>query len=577
MLIELHIQNFAIIQDLTLRFKPDLVVFTGETGAGKSIILDALEAVLGGRVDVTAVRTGTDKAVVEAVIKLEEPFKGKVDEVLERENLQDEPGFLVLTREIRSEGRNIARINGHSVSASLQRELGAFLVDIHGQSEHLSLLKEQNHIDLLDRFASTGPQLEVYGANYRQLRAAQKQLDTLRQSEKDSARRIDMLTYQIKEIEAAKLQTGEEDELRQERTRLSNAENLSGLTQQALMLLDEGTPEVSSISDLLGEVLRSLGELARIDSSTQSLVERADSSLNTLSDLAMELHSYAEAIEFNPHRLDQIEERIDLINRLKRKYGNTIKEILVFAERAREELNNIEHSEEKMGELESFIVQLSEVILIQASEISTIRQKASLLLSEQIEDQLSELHMVKARFKVDIRAEENENGLLLADGRQVSFDSRGIDRVAFLVEPNPGEGLKPLIKIASGGETSRLMLALKNVLAAADTIPVLIFDEIDQGVGGRVGMVVGEKLWNLSKSHQVMCVTHLPQLAAFGDQHYHVSKQIHEGRTLTEVTMLEGEARQNELAQMLGPVTEGTLKSAAETLALAARKKDTIN
>lgn len=573
MLTELHIKNFAIIQDLTLQFQKGLVIFTGETGAGKSIILDALEAVLGGRVDITSIRTGADRAFVEADFQLDEPVKSKVNEMLAKDDLVEEPDYLVLTREIRSEGRNIARINGHSVSTSLQRELGSLLVDIHGQSEHLSLLKEHNHLDLLDRFANTGPLLQEYGLVYKELRSVQKQLEALRQAEIDSARRTDMLTYQIKEIEAAKLIPGEEDELRQERTRLSNAESLSSLSQQALVLLDEGSPESGSISDMLGEVLHALSELNRIDHSTHELFEHAETSLSTLSDLAMDLRSYAEAIEFNPRRLDQIEERIDLLNSLKRKYGNTIEEILEYAEHARIELDNITHSEERIDELEENTNHLMEVASENALELSIKRSQATRELSGQIEAQLDELNMDKARFSVDMQVEHDENGILLPDGRIVAFDARGIDKVAFLVEPNPGEGLKPLVKIASGGETSRLMLALKNVLAAADTIPVLIFDEIDQGVGGRVGMVVGEKLWNLSTSHQVMCVTHLPQLAAFGDQHYHVNKHIEDGRTLTGVEQLEGDKRQMELAQMLGPVTEGTLRSAEDILAVVSEKK----
>jgi DNA repair protein RecN (Recombination protein N) len=573
MLTELHIKNFAIIQDLTLQFQKGLVIFTGETGAGKSIILDALEAVLGGRVDITAIRTGAERAFVEAEFQLEEPVKSKVKDMLAKDDLVEEPDFLVLTREIRSEGRNIARINGHSVSTGLQRELGSLLVDIHGQSEHLSLLKEHNHLDLLDRFANTGPLLQEYGLVYKEFRSVQKQLEALRQAEIDSARRTDMLAYQIREIEVAKLFPGEEDELRQERTRLSNAESLSSLSQQALVLLDEGTPENGSISDMLGEVLHALSELNRIDRSTHKLFEHAETSLSTLSDLAMDLRSYAEAIEFNPRRLDQIEERIDLLNSLKRKYGNTIEEILEYAEHARVELDNIAHSEERINELEENKTHLMEVTSKKASELSIKRSQATRELSGQIEAQLEELNMNKARFAVDMRVEHDENGILLPDGRKVAFDARGIDKVAFLVEPNPGEGLKPLVKIASGGETSRLMLALKNVLAAADTIPVLIFDEIDQGVGGRVGMVVGEKLWNLSTSHQVMCVTHLPQLAAFGDQHYHVNKHIEDGRTLTGVEQLEGDMRQLELAQMLGPVTEGTLRSAEEILAIVSEKK----
>lgn len=573
MLSELHIENFAIIQDLTLTIKEGLIVFTGETGAGKSIILDALEAVLGGRADTTSIRTGADRAVVEAIFKLEEPLKSRVNDLLSREDLLDDPDYIVLAREIRNEGRNTARINGRSVNVGLQRDIGSLLVDIHGQSEHLSLLKERNHLDLLDQFAGTGPLLDEYTKVYTSLRRVQKDLADLRQIEKDSARRVDVLSYQIQEIEAARLQIDEEDDLRQERTRLSNAEALSTLSQNAIVLLDEGTPENGSVSDMLGEVVRSLSDLNRIDATTQNLFEHAESTLNSISDLIMELRGYFENIEFNPRRLDQIEERIDLINSLKRKYGKDISEVLTYMEKAKSELNDIAHSEEQIEELTQKEGQLTQKLLIMASELSSSRFKATLMLSEQIEAQLDTLHMSNARFAVDMSVRLAEEGLLLEDGRTVAYDARGFDQVAFLVEPNPGEGLKPLVKIASGGETSRLMLALKNVLASADTIPVLIFDEIDQGVGGQVGMVVGEKLWSLSANHQVMCITHLPQLAAFGDQHFHVSKQIKEGRTSTSVELLENLRLRSELAQMLGPVTEGTLRSASEILDVITEKK----
>ncbi len=576
MLTELRIQNFAIIQELILEFDQGLVIFTGETGAGKSIILDALEAVLGGRADTTNIRTGSDRAFVEAVIKLDEPAKSAIQEILGEEDLLDDTDFLVLRREIRREGRNTARINGRSVNVSLQHEVGSILVDIHGQSEHLSLLKVRNHLDLLDRFADTELFLDDYREVYTELRTVQRDLEHIRQLESDSARRVDILNYQIQEIEAANPQPGEEADLRQERTRLSNAENLSTLTQRALQLLDEGTPETSSITDMLGEAVQALAELGGIDSSTLALHDVAESSLSSLSDLTLELRAYSEKIEFNPHRLDQIEERIDLINTLKRKYGNSIEEVLAFAGRAHRELGNIIHAEERLEELGQREVELMKAASEKASLLSEKRLKSAKSLAEAVEVELDDLRMASARFAVEMQVRADADGLLLPDGQRVAFDSRGFDQVEFLVEPNPGEGLKPLAKIASGGETSRLMLALKNVLAHADTIPILIFDEIDQGIGGRVGMTVGEKLWNLSHQHQVMCITHLPQLAAYGDQHYNVTKQVYEGRTLTQVEFLEGQTRQNELAQMLGPLSDGTLRSADEILEAVEVRKRTL-
>ncbi len=577
MLKELHIQNFAIIHDLTLDFKHGLVIFTGETGAGKSIILDALEAVLGGRVDVTSIRSGEDRAIVEATFVLESGVSQKVAALLEPEGLMDEEDSITLSREIRLEGRNIARINGRSINAGLQRGVGNLLVDIHGQSEHLSLLKVHNHLDLLDQFAGTTLELADYRESYQEYRHLQRELEELRQLEQESARRTDILSYQINEIESAKLKLGEEEELRQERTRLANAESLSSLSQQALTLLSEGTPEFSSVVDLLGEVSRALSDLANIDKDTLSLSERLDTGLEALAELSRDVRLYADGIEFNPKRLDQIEERIDLINRLKRKFGGTIAAVLTFLEKARAELENINHAEERIEELDFQITEMKQLIQIKSSYLTTKRKQAAAILSNAVEKQLDDLSMQNARFGVEIGYKILESGIAGLNGEHVAFDANGADQVEFLVEPNPGEGLKPLVKIASGGETSRLMLALKNVLASADAIPVLVFDEIDQGIGGRVGMTVGEKLWQLSQKHQVMCVTHLPQLAAFGDQHFHVNKVVKEGRTQTLVEALSGSTRQHELAQMMGPVSEGTLQSAIEILDMVSQIKGKIS
>jgi len=566
MLTELRIENFAIIQELRLDFVNGLVIFTGETGAGKSIILDALEAVLGGRAETASIRTGAARAQVEATFKLAPAVKPAVNALLSAEDLVDDPDYVTLTREIRLEGRNTARINGRTVTATLQREVGAYLVDIHGQSEHLSLLRVRNHLHLLDSFADLMTLLRDYRIDYNRLRDIRKKLETLLQSEKDAARRVDMLTFQIQEIEAAQLKPGDETELRQERTRLANAESLSKHSQNALMLIEDGTPEVPGISQLLGEMLEALLRLSKIDPTTEPFFEQAETSSTTLQDLALGLQDYAEKIEFNPRLLNRIEERIDLINNLKRKYGQSIEEILAFAESAREELDSITHAEERMAELKTQENNLLQTLAEKGQTLSQKRQDNAGELSRLVEDELNDLKMANARFKVAIDVRFAEDGLPIAGGKKAAFDASGYDRVEFLVETNPGEGFKPLVKVASGGETSRLMLALKNVLAAADEIPTLIFDEIDQGIGGRVGMVVGEKLWNLSRQHQVMCITHLPQLAAYGDQHNKVIKELLDGRTHTEVIPLRDGERLDELAQMLGPVSEGTLQSAEEIL-----------
>lgn len=566
MLHELNIANFAIISQLRLTFEHGLVIFTGETGAGKSIILDALEAVLGGRADTTTIRTGADFAQIEATFKLEAAIRKPIIALLESEGLLDDPDTVVLSREIRHEGRNTARINGRMVTAAFQRQIGAYLVDIHGQSEHLSLLHVRNHLDLLDSFAGNSALLMDYRNSYEHLLRVRRELQTLRVREKDAGRQAELLAFQIQEIETAKLQPGDEEELQQERTRLANAENLANYSKTAAMLIDEGTPEVPPISDLLGEVVEALHSLSRIDQSTSNYFDKAQSSLRVLQDLSIELQNYADGIEFNPRLLDRIEERIDLVNRLKRKYGPTIEAILSFAQEAKQDLKTITHVDERIQELESDEEQLLRTLALKAQALSLARRESAERLSHFVEEELEDLRMADAHFQVVMGTRPDEQGLPAQDDARIAFDSTGSDQVEFFVETNPGEGFKPLVKIASGGETSRLMLALKNVLVKEDIVPTLVFDEIDQGIGGRVGMIVGEKLWALSRQHQVMCVTHLPQLAAFGDQHFRVTKELLDQRTHTEVLPLIGENRKHELALMFGPISEGTLQSADEIL-----------
>jgi DNA repair protein RecN (Recombination protein N) len=575
MLTELHIENFAIIERLDVNFGSGLVTLTGETGAGKSIIIDAVETILGGRAESIQVRSGAERASVEAVFRIPENTREMIQTILEREDLLDEPDFLTLAREVRVNGRNVARVNGRSVNTALLRELGEYLVDVHGQSEHLSLLRVNQHLGLLDRYASTDPNnqlpkiLSNYTQTYQQSQDVQRELDEIRQAERDAARQVDMLTFQIKEIESAHLHPGEEEALREERNRLANAESLASLAQQALLALDEGTPESPAATDLLGQISQALAALARLDPTQNSLDEAARSVFESLNDLTRNIHLYLENIEFNPKRLDQVEERLALVQSLKRKYGETLSAVLEFAANAKRQLEQITHAEERQQELEKQQAELHLSLGRAGIELSQLRHSAAASLEKAIEIELADLHMSGARFKVDFQQQPDMLGVALPDGSRVTYYPAGLEKIEFLIAPNPGEGFKPLTKIASGGETSRLMLALKNVLAKADHIPTLIFDEIDQGIGGRVGAIVGQKLRQLGRQHQVLCITHLPQLAAFGEQHFHVEKQIQAGRTLTLLRKLDGEERLVELAQMLGGLSEGTLQSARELLQTA--------
>ncbi len=569
MLTELRIQNFAIIDRLDLQPGAGLIILTGETGAGKSIILDAVEMLVGGRADATVIRTDADAALVEGVFKLDGPEKDAVNTVLKREDLLDDPDYVTLSREVRREGRNVARLNGRTVGASLLKEIGTFLVDIHGQSEHLSLLDPHAHLGLLDRYADVAGPLAAYRETYQQLAVVRRELNELRQAQADADRRTEMLTFQAEEIESARLKPGEEADLRQERDRLANAESLAGAAQEALSLLDEGSAEAAPATDLLGQASRALAGLARIDHTQEEMANQSAELEGTLAELVRSLRTYLDQIEYNPRRLETVEERLNLIHNLTRKYGGDITAVLKFGLDARRQLETISGASERIQSLEAREDELLKILSQQGQKLTEQRKTAAAKLGKQIEIELDDLKMAAARFGVEFRTRADPGGAPLPDGSRVAFDQDGLDRVEFLVAPNPGEGLKPLARIASGGETSRLMLALKNILARADQIPSLIFDEIDQGIGGRVGLVVGYKLWHLARNHQVFCVTHLPQLAAFGDEHYQVQKLIESNRTLTRVERLEGEPRLLELSQMLGEVGEGTLRSAHELTQVA--------
>jgi DNA repair protein RecN (Recombination protein N) len=575
MLTELHIKNFAIIDQLQLEFETGLIAFTGETGAGKSIILDALDTLLGSRAESTFIRKGEEGAMIEATFRIPEKLQERLHGILEREALLDDPRYVTLSREIRRDSRNVARVNGRITSVKLLSEIGEQLVDIHGQSEHLSLLRVQKHLYLLDQYANAQEALQAYRSTYRELLNVRKELKNLRNEQKQAKERIDLLEYQIDEIDKANLEPGEEEGLKQERDRLANAEKIATLGQEALILLDENTPTNPTITDQLGQVIEVLNKLAKLDASQEKTREETLGAFTTLTEVSHDLRLYIETIEFNPKRLDQVEERLELISHLKRKYGDSIADILATGEKAKQTLENINLTSERIDELEAEEEKLLTRLGQHAETLSEQRHQAAEKLQGALETELDDLRMPEARFRVQFEHEKDPQGMPLSNGERVAFDETGHEHIEFFIETNPGEGFKPLVKIASGGETSRLMLALKNVLARADNIPTLIFDEIDQGIGGRVGAIVGHKLWLLSKDHQVLCITHLPQLAAFGHQHFQVQKEIEEGRTLTHANLIEGEERLQELAQMLGEVNTSTLQSAQEILRIAKEQTKT--
>ncbi len=583
MLLELTIRNLAIIRDLRVSFGPGLNALTGETGAGKSIIIDALGAVLGARASADLVRTGARNASVEAVFDItgslqRETFRLLLDEA----GIEPEDGMLILARDVSASGRSIARINGRAVPASTLARIGEQLVDIHGQSDHLSLLRPARHLELLDRFAGTVSDREAFSSLVRDYHSVQSQIDQIVRDERERARRIDLLRFQVDEIRASGLRPDEDRELEQERIILTNAERLAGLAADAYQLLEGGDelgaePSPGALDNLRLAADR-IEELARFDPSNQELAGQIREVQYLLEDYTQTIRGYGDGIEADPVRLAEIEDRLALIKQLERKYGSTVEEIITYGEQASAELAELDSSEQRVEDLNEHAGVLAREIGEHGLRLSEERRTAAERLAGAVENAIAELNMGSSTFAVDFRELSGHDAVpLTANGsqRQVPFDATGIDRVEFLIAPNAGEVPKPLARIASGGEMARLMLALKSILSAADATPTLIFDEVDVGVGGRSGQVVGEKLWSLGDQHQVIVISHLPQIAAFGEAHYRITKREQDGRTETAVDRLEGETRIDELAAMLDglPITSASRENAREMLARIARWK----
>ncbi len=621
MLLELTIKDFAIIDYLNLRLHRHFNVFTGETGAGKSIIIDAVNALLGGKIGAEFVRAGCERASVEGLFTLEalpapdatwQPYDAalaainngattlfgifehtenhgndisSLDDVnsadarkalaalLHEYDISVEDGQLILSRDIFRSGRTVSRINGRAFSQQVLQQVASWLIDIHGQSEHISLLRTEQHINFLDRYAETLPLREELSKKFSAWREANKKLHSLQQNIREQERRAEFLRYEIDEIEKAELHAGEDDELQEERKILSNAERLRELCTLIYGSIKgaDTSDEFQPALDQLRTAQRSLSELVRLDKNMAEYEDTLAEAVYQLEDIATTISSYETDIEDDPNRLADIEERLDLITKLKRKYGATIEEILQRAADDQAELDTIVSRDETIAKLQQQDGQFRREIGAIAQKLSQRRRRVAKQLATAMEEQLNNLNMRRARFEVEITQLPDEQGVPVSiDGQPeqpYSCDQTGIDHVQFLIAPNPGEPFKPLTKIASGGETSRLMLALKTILAHADATPTLIFDEIDSGISGRSGQVVGEKLWQLTSNHQVICVTHLPQIASFADTHYNVNKQIFDNRTITVVNELRPEQRIREIAHIMGgSVSEFSLKSAEEML-----------
>jgi DNA repair protein RecN (Recombination protein N) len=621
MLLELTIKDFAIIDYLNLRLHHHFNVFTGETGAGKSIIIDAVNALLGGKIGAEFVRAGSERASVEGVFTLEalpapdanwQPYDAALEAtnngattlfgifehtenhgtdtsrrndansadarkalvaLLHEYDISVADGHLILSRDIFRSGRTVSRINGRAFSQQVLQQVASWLIDIHGQSEHISLLRTEQHINFLDRYAETLLLREELSKKVSEWREANKKLHSLQQNIRDQERRAEFLRYEIDEIEKAELHSGEDDELQEERRILSNAERLRELCTLIYGSIKgaDTSDEFQPALDQLRVAQRSLSELVRLDKNMTEYEDILAEAVYQLEDVATTISSYQTDIEDDPNRLADIEERLDLITKLKRKYGATIEEILQRAAADQAELDTIVSRDEIIAKLQQQDGQFRREIGAIAQKLSQRRRKVAKHLATAMEEQLNDLNMRRARFEVEITQLQDAQGVPARIDEQpeqlYSCDQTGIDHVQFLIAPNPGEPFKPLTKIASGGETSRLMLALKTILAHADATPTLIFDEIDSGISGRSGQVVGEKLWQLTSNHQVICVTHLPQIASFADTHYNVNKQIFDNRTITVVNELRPEQRIREIAHIMGgSVSEISLKSAEEML-----------
>lgn len=566
MLYELTVKDFGIIEEIAWRPGEGLNVITGETGAGKSLVVDAVEALLTGQVSEEDIRHGAGEARVEGVFHA--PPDDSLREVLAEKGLEADEDSLLIACEFRRQGRAAPRVNRQAVSRALLRDIGGFLVDIHGQSQHLSLLSSASHLDFLDAYAHTRDLRREFGGKAAELSQAEHELRALAKSERDMTRQIELLNYQIDEIRRAELQQGEEEELERELALLASAEKLKAAAYDVYRVLygDESAADASSAVDRVNEALTLLQQIAETDNSLKEKSDYLDELLHGLEELSREVRRYGENLADDPERLEEVQARLELIRGLKRKYGDSIGDILDYLANAERELEGLTSSGERRGQLEASIGTLKQEMGGLAARLSEQREGAAEKLAGAVKKELTDLTMTQVDFSVAISREPSPDGIPYPDGACYRFTAAGADTVVFMASTNPGEPLKPLDKIASTGEISRFMLALKSALAVADMVPVLIFDEIDIGVGGRSGEVIGRKLWNLSRSHQVICVTHLPQIAAFADVHYSVSKRSAGDRTVSTIEALEGQARLRELAVMIaGPRhTETSLVAAGE-------------
>ena len=559
MLSLLHIENIALIQSADIRFEPGFNVLTGETGAGKSIVIDSIGAVLGERTSRELIRTGAKSALVTAVFTQVPPLPW-----LEENGFPTGEEELLLQRELQGDGRNVCRIDGKLVTVAQLRELGRQLLNIHGQHDGQQLLDPASHLGYLDQFGGCQPLLEDYQEAYRKWHDIRREMDKLQMDEAERSRRVDTLNYQIQELERAQLKAGEDEELSARRTLLRSAGRLMEAVQSAEFALsgdEDRDGACSLIAQAEGEVqgVSSISpELGELSEKLTALRCAADDAADTLRDLSR-------SFDFSPGELDQVEERLDLLYRLRKKYGPTVEDMLAYLDRCRKELDQIQYADDTLARLEKDLKKAQKEAARRGESLSQARREAAGALQARVQEELRQLDMPKVQFQTEFTPKGGEAGM----------DETGLDEVQFLMSANLGEALKPIQKVASGGELARIMLALKNVLAEGDQIGTLVFDEVDTGVSGRAAQKVAEKMAQVARGKQVLCVTHLPQIAAMADTHFSVQKGEREGRTYTQLERLDRSQRREELARLIGgaSITPSLLESAEELLRQAEQQK----
>lgn len=562
MLSELSIRNFAIIDTLDVSFEEGMTVLTGETGAGKSIIIGAIQLLAGGRGSHQFVRHGKKKAEIEGLFRLNQ-IEEELQQTLHDIGIEwEEDLVFIIRRDINDSGKSTCRINGTLVTIAMLREVMHYFVDIHSQHENQALMEEKYHIHLLDQFAGEAfrDTFESYTERYTRYVKLRQVLEAQQLDERQVAQQIDVYSFQLQEIQNAQLEVGEEEALEQEQTQLKHFDRIFNRLGTAYEALSGETHGL----DWIGSAMSDLEDAATVDESLTSLAETTASNFYALQDVAHQLSSLLDEMEFNPSRLEEVESRLALISNLKRKYGQTIEEILLYEETISEKLDRLLHRDERLAEEERKFEQVKKDLAVEAEELSLVRQETAKKLERAIEEQLADLHMEKAHFKVKISQKEEDR-----------FDAYGFDDVAFYISTNVGEPLLPLVQVASGGELSRVMLALKTIFSAHEGVLSIIFDEVDTGVGGRAAQAIADKITTIANHSQVLCISHLPQVAAMADHHYVIQKEEANGRTTTSIRSVEQQYREEELSRMLSgaEVTPLTLQHAAELIQLGKERK----